>query len=107
MILGNLLLPVAVSEKSEMNYEHTYQPFLVKKPHWEEAGRENYQNQTHSVLNNLLKCYDGPEFIPALSEMFSKMLVISAEQNFETSKPNLNKKKKQFPGFSKEHISAY
>ena len=39
--------------------------------------------------------------------MFSKMLVISAEHNFETSKPNLNKKKKQFPGFSKEHISAY
>ena len=35
------------------------------------------------------------------------MLVISAEQNFETQQPNINKKKKQFSGFFKEHIRAY
>ena len=39
--------------------------------------------------------------------MCSKTLVISAEQNFEVSKPNLNKKKKQFPNFSKERKVAY
>ena len=35
------------------------------------------------------------------------MLVISAEQNFDISRPNLNKKKKLTPGFSKEHLDAY
>ena len=54
-----------------------------------------------------MEAFQGPEFIPALSEMFSKMLVLSAEQNFETIKPRVNKKKKNVPKFSKEHVEAY
>ena len=69
-------------------------------------GKEDYQKQTHMIISDLFDNFDGPEFIPALSEMCAKTLVISAEQNFETSNPN-PQKKKQFPGFSKEQIKAY
>ena len=72
-----------------------------------EHGKENYQNQTYLILRELFDKFDSPEFIPALSEMCSKMLVISAEQNFETTQPNPNKKKKQFPEFSKDHREAF
>ena len=107
VILGKLNLPSMLSEKSDRDFADTYQPFLVKKPKWDESGKENYQKQTDMVLSDLFERFDGPEFIPALSEMCYKMLVISAEQNFETSKPNTTKKKRQFPGFSKEQIKAY
>ena len=79
----------------------------MSKPKWNESGIENYQEQTFNVLSELFDVFQGPEFIPALSEMCSKMLVISAEQNFNVSKPYLNKRKKQFPDFSKEHLEAY
>ena len=79
----------------------------MNKPKWEESGLENYQEQTYNVLSDLCRTFQGPEFIPALSEMFSKMLVISAEQNFDTTKSLQNKKRKSLPAFSKEHIQAY
>ena len=107
VILASMKLPLIKEETSETDYSETYQPFHVKKPRWEESGIVNYQKQTFNVLSDLFEVFQGPEFIPALSEMCSKMLVISAEQNYEVSKPNLNKKKKQFPGFSKEHLKAY
>jgi hypothetical protein len=52
--------------------------------------------------------FDMVEHIPLLSEMCSKMLVLSAEQNFETSNPKKGHKKKiNRPFFSKEHRIAY
>lgn len=46
--------------------------------------------------------FTEPLFIPVMVEMFSKMLVISAEHNFECSKPKLNQKKKTILTFSKQ-----
>ena len=79
VIVGNLKIPEIETVNSKIDFSNTYQPFLVKKPLWDESGKENYQKQTHDILNNLFETFDGPEFVPALSEMFSKMLVISAE----------------------------
>ena len=58
-------------------------------------------------MSDLFDKYKGPEFIPALSEMCSKMLVLSAEMNFETHNPKQHTKKKATPWFSKEHFEAY
>ena len=79
----------------------------MSKPKWEESGIEQYQIQTHEILSELFTEFQGPEFIPALSEMCAKTLVISAEQNFEVSKPKYSNKKKPSPNFSKERIKAY
>ena len=49
----------------------------------------NYGNELQSadILGELMSNFDEPIFIPVLSEMFSKALVLSAEQNFECSQP--------------------
>ena len=38
VILGNLNLPLILAEKSEADFSDTYQPFLVKKPKWDDMG---------------------------------------------------------------------
>ena len=65
-----------------------------------------YQMETAKVLKDLLKEFNQMEFIPVLSELFSKMLVISAENNFETIKPK-NKQKRGKIYFSEEHKLAF
>ena len=42
----------------------------------------------------MLYYIDQPEEIPVLTEMFSKMLVLYAEQNLETSNTNLSTQEK-------------
>ena len=98
-IIGSIKIPLNTEDKSEEDFSRTYQPFMVNKPKWEESGIHNYQEQTFNVLSELFEKFQGPRSIPALSEMCSKMLVISAKQSFDISKPNL-KKRKAFPGFS-------
>ena len=91
----------------EADYTSTYTEFCVKKPLWNESGISGYQNQSAQVLGEMMTEFDQPIFIPVLSEMFSKMLVISAELNFECSKPNYNSKKKNGPQFSRQLSEAY
>ena len=107
VILGTVRIPLRNEIIAEEDFSNTYEPFVVKKPKWNESGISSYQEQSYNVLSQLFKIYKGPEFIPALTEMCSKMLVLSAEKNFETYEPNQNTKKKQFPFFSKEHFLAY
>ena len=67
-----------------------------------------YQAQTAQVLQEMFSRFNMVEHIPTLTEMCSKMLVISAEQNFETSNPKKGQpKQKKYPFFSKEHKSAF
>ena len=108
VIVGKINLPHIPLSKVEKDFSSTYTPFLVKKPKWCEAGMAEYQAQTFQVLQNLFNRFDQVEHIPALTEMCSKMLVLSAEQNFETTNPsNEDKKKKKYPYFSKAHRDAY
>ena len=52
--------------------------------------------------------FDCPEHIPLLAEMSSKMLVLAAENNFETSHPKkMAGSRKKFPFFSSEHKTAF
>ena len=106
VILAKMKLPILREETAETDFSPTYQKFTVNKPIWDEANKEQYQEQTFKVLSELFQQFDGPQFIPALSEMCAKTLVISAEQNFETTKPK-TKKKNPFPNFSAERVNAY
>ena len=108
VIVGKLSLPDVSTTNSSQDFTSTYSEFVVKKPKWSESGLSGYQAQTTQVLQEMFERFDLTEHIPILTEMCSKMLVLSAEHNFETSNPKTGQKKqKKYPFFSKEHKNAY
>ena len=107
VIIGRIFLPSSRVESLSTDYSCSYSDFIVKKPKWNRAGMEGYQKDTEILLQNLSEKYDEVEYIPALCEMFSKALVLSAEKNFEITNPTFNKKKSQFPQFSQAYKAAH
>ena len=51
----------------------------------------------------MINQFNQPEHIPILSELFSKMLVISSENNFEPKKSKTNLRSKVKPYFTPDH----
>ena len=107
VIVGDISIVQSTSKQAEVDYSETYTEFRVKKPKWDKDNVENYQEQTARILSELVDKFDQPEEIPILTEMFARTLVLSAEQNFETTNPNKPRKPKNFPSFSKELDEAY
>ena len=109
VITAEIDLVNEVAAKNEPDYSTTYKEFRVKKTKWNISGAESYQAQTARILTELLDRFKQVENIPVLTEIFSRMLVLSAEQNFETSNPTPNrvKQKQQYPIFSKQLTAAY
>ena len=68
---------------------------------------EGYQIQTERILLELTESYNNLEFVPILSEMFAKTLVLAAENNFETVVPKEKKNMRMLPYFSKEYKDAH
>ena len=66
-----------------------------------------YQDQAAQVITDMMDRFDQAAHIPALSEMCSNMLVLSAEQNFETTNPKKSLKSRNSPRFSPEQRDAY
>ena len=95
VITAEIDLVNKVAAKNEPDYSTTYKEFRVKKPKWNISGAESYQKQTARILTELLDRFKKLENIPVLTEMFSRMLVLSAEQNFETSNPTPNRVKQK------------
>jgi hypothetical protein len=104
--MGDIIIPFSQEEVSSKDYSSSYSEFIVKKPKWEEEGKEGYQIETARILQGLFDNYDKVEDIPTLCAMFSKALVISAENNFETSNPKQKMKKKKLPQFSDAYKQA-
>ena len=80
--------------------------FLFLQEHW----LPHYEASDKFVkdFKSLAGQFNQPEFIPVLCELFSKMLVISAENNFDISTPKSAKLVKQNRTyFSDEHRDAY
>ena len=107
VVVGQICLPKSSLKVSEPDYSSTYTQFQVRKPKWDESGMTGYQTQTARVLSEMLVDCNEPFFLPVVTEMFSKMLVISAQQNFECSNPMKNQKKNKTPKFSKQTSDAY
>ena len=74
---------------------------------WNDAGIPGYQQQSRQVLTNLVEQFNQPEYIPVLSELFSKMLVMCAEKNFDTTCPSSKPRTQGKTYFSREHKMAY
>ena len=106
--MGSIKLPTIPSSTSDLDHSSSYTDFQVKKPKWCDSGIPGYQLQTTQVLQNMFDRFNLPEHIPLLSETCSKMIVLSAEHNFETSNPKKTQNKNtKYPFFSKEHKEAY
>ena len=106
-IIGTISLPSSCKPSNEPDYSSTYTPFVRSKPVWSENGMIGYQTESADILKKLANQFNQPEFIPLLSELFSKMLVICAENNFETIKPKMKTSKLKKPYFSPDHRAAY
>ena len=107
VIVGEIKTEMKEETNKEPDHTKSYTEFKVKKPKWDESNLEDYQHQTFHILKELLDRFQLPENIPLLTEMFSNMMVLSAEQNFETSNPNRVKKINNHPYFSKEIVDSY
>ena len=59
VIIGNLKLPLILTEKTDHDFSDTYQSFIVNKPNWEECGIANYQAQAFKVLSDLFENLKG------------------------------------------------
>ena len=81
------MLPSTILHNIGDDLSTTYTSFTVKKPKRDESGIENYQKKSAEILQQLTNDYKSIEFIPVLCEMFSRALVMSAQNNFETSNP--------------------
>ena len=107
VIIGEIELPSNPSCVKEPDYSATYTNIQRRKPNWDESGMTNYHTQSAKMLKDMMEGCVEPLFIPVLSEMFSKILVISAEQNFHCSSPKQKQTEKKLPRFSKELMEAY
>ena len=108
VIVGKIKVPVERNEHKEIDFSHTYTDFTVKKPIWNSEGIVYYQKQCADTLAYLVNNFNQSECIPILSELTSKMFVLSAENSFETFTSNpSNRKEHKLPHFSLEHRQAY
>ena len=107
VIMGQLCMPKLCPSKVENVKINYYEEFLVKKPKWELENIQGYQEMLNAALLNLFETFEGEEFIPALTEMCSRALVLSAELSFETKNPKPSKRKLKTPKFSQELTEAY
>lgn len=102
-----MLLFTQLKLSDEVDYTETYTQFAVSNPLWNDAGIPQYQNQSAQVLRNLAEQFNQPEYIQILAELFSKMLVLTAENNFETTTPSSKKHPSGKTYFSHEHKMSY
>ena len=107
VLVGEIRVPHLINKlEPEPDYSDSYTEFTVRKPKWNETGIAGYQTQTARIMSELLENFTDAAHIPALTEMCSKTLVLSAQDNFEVSKPS-SKPKNDLPRFSREHRDAY
>ena len=89
--------------KSCTNHAHSYEDFNPKRILWKE--NEMYEDLTYDVLNKLITCFDQPEHLPSLAEMFSNMIVLCAEKCYQTLEKSVHKSRPQ--PFSPQLRQAY
>ena len=81
-IMGTFKFNHVNQANDSTDYAHTYEDFNPKRVLWKE--NEMYENLTYDVLSKLLNCFDQPEHLPCLAEMFSNMIVMCAEKCYQS-----------------------
>ena len=83
-VLGELTIPCADSGSRQEKYTHTYTDFSPSKVVWDEDNLSNYQDAAARVLTEFESFFQAPEYIPLKCQLYSDLLVKSAELFVET-----------------------
>ena len=78
-VLSTLLVACSGKTKSESYYSHTYTEFTRSRVVWDEANIDNYQTVAAQILQEYESFLPTPEFIPLKCQLYSELLVKSAE----------------------------
>ena len=80
----------------------------MSKPIWDSNDNYEYQKNVHRLLSDLVTNYSDNEFIPIMCEMFSKVMVETAEKSFDVKKPNAVKvTSKKYPKEYRDALSHH
>ena len=94
-------------EANEIDYTHTYEEFTVTKPIWNTIISSEYQTLAHTALEATFNKFPEAEHIPLLAELFSKILVLSAEKSSQCSKPKKILNPRNKPRISERQALAF
>ena len=78
-VLSTLLVACSGKTKSENYYSDTYTEFTRSRVIWDEANIDNYQTVAAQILQEYESFLPTPEFIPLKCQLYSELLVKSAE----------------------------
>ena len=108
-IIASIPLTLKKTNDTIEKHSNNYTDFIVKKLKWHVDNLSEYQNQSFVNMKYLLDQFNQPEYIPVLSEICSKMLVMCAENNLETSTKTSQSEHSQKRNirFSAKRIQAY
>ena len=90
-----MVLPKPQPGPTCTDYTHTYTEFHQHKVAWSEYTMDNYQDTAARALSEYEKMFPLPEHIPLKCELYSRILVKSAELCMATKPVNINKNKKR------------
>ena len=109
VILGNISISRSDTQTPEKDYSDSYTNFTIRKPVWQDTTNlVNYQHEVSTSLDYIVNIFDGPEFLPIMSELMAKALVTSAENTLVArNQMKVKKQQKVGPYFTKEQKEAY
>ena len=81
-VSANLKVVCPDQSTNQEKYTHTYTDFEQPRIIWDEKYLESYQNTSDKVLQDYESLFNSPEFIPLKCQLYSDLLVKSAELCF-------------------------
>ena len=81
-VSANLQVVCPDQSTNQEKYTHTYTDFEQPRIIWDEKYLESYQNISDKVLQDYESLFNSPEFIPLKCQLYSDLLVKSAELCF-------------------------
>ena len=95
-VIASLQIPQHTASSPSSDYSHTYRDFTQHKVVWDPQNLQHYQETTLKVLAEYESQFPLPEHIPLKCELFSSILVKSAQLCLQ-SKPVQKSIKKNRP----------
>ena len=96
-IIANFLVPSAAQAPRQEKYSHTYSDFTNLRVRWNEENLAEYQITAAKVPSESEAFFHSPEFIPLKCQLYSDLLVKTAEICLPTSPCQPARKSKPSP----------
>ena len=84
-VFAKLILPSSGKTSKQDRFIQTYTPFRPTKILWDKTNLENYQKIAEEALQKYENIFNSPEYIPLKCQLYSDLLVKSAELCFTSN----------------------